>query len=170
MVAADRALEPKLIWDKFEGGLLNSPTPESPAATYVSCHSCGLVSQFHEMPGHGSCARCGAPLHARKPNSLSRTWALLLSGFILYIPANIFPIMTVISFGQGAPDTILSGVVHLAEVGMWPLALVVFFASVMVPMAKLIGLTFLLVSVQMKSKWRPRERSVMLEFAGFVDS
>ncbi len=161
MVSADRALEPKQMWDKFNGGQENGLLPPRLDADYVSCHSCSLLGELDTSSAQAPCPRCGAALHARKPNSLSRTWALLLSAFILYIPANVYPIMTVVSFGQGAPDTIISGVVHLAGAGMWPLALLVFFASVMVPMAKLIGLSFLLVTVQLDFKWRPRERTVL---------
>lgn len=107
------------------------------------------------------CSRCGTTLHFRKPNSLARTWALTLTAFILYIPANMLPIMTVISYGEGEPDTILSGVIHLIEAQMYPIALLVFFASITVPMAKLIAITYLLISVHKKSRWRPKERSVM---------
>jgi paraquat-inducible protein A len=69
--------------------------------------------------------------------------------------------MTVISFGKGSPDTIMSGVMALLEHGMWPLALLVFFASIMVPMAKVIGMIYLLLSVQRKSRWRPKDRTVL---------
>lgn len=69
--------------------------------------------------------------------------------------------MTVISFGEGEPDTIISGVKALLAVGMYPVAILVFFASIFVPVLKLTLLTFLLVSVQIKSLWRPRDRTVM---------
>jgi paraquat-inducible protein A len=85
----------------------------------------------------------------------------VITASVLYIPANLYPVMTVISFGSGEADTILSGVVALAEAGMWPLALLVFFASVTVPMLKLIGLSFLLVSVQRQSRWRPKDRTAL---------
>jgi len=69
--------------------------------------------------------------------------------------------MTVISYGEGAPDTIMSGVKHLIEAEMYPIALLVFFASIIVPMAKLITVTCLLISVQKKSRWRPKDRTVL---------
>jgi len=78
-------------------------------------------------------------LHRRKPNSLARTWALVITAIILYIPANILPVMTVISLGSGAPDTIMSGVIELADSGMWPLAALVFFASITVPVLVALG-------------------------------
>ena len=82
----------------------------------------------------------------------------------LYIPANTLPIMTVVSMGHGEPDTILSGVRALIAGGLWPLALLVFFASVVVPVLKLFALTYLLVSVWRKSLWRPRDRPVLYRF------
>ena len=100
-------------------------------------------------------------LHKRKPDSLARTWALVMTAALLYIPANVFPVMTVIYFGRGAPDTILSGVLELLHGGLWPLAVLVFFASIMVPVLKLIGLSFLLISVQRGSIARLRDRTCL---------
>jgi paraquat-inducible protein A len=80
---------------------------------------------------------------------------------ILYIPANQFPIMTVISFGSGESDTILSGVKHLFQAGMWPLALLVFFASVAVPVLKVAGIALLLTTTQRRARWRLRDRTVL---------
>ena len=132
-------------------------------ASLLSCHTCRQLSLARRMPpgSHAVCSRCGTTLHFRKPNSLARTWALTLTAFILYIPANLLPIMTVISFGKGAPDTIMSGVIHLIEAEMYPIAFLVFFASVTVPVVKLIAITYLLISVQKKSNWRPKDRTVM---------
>ncbi len=87
---------------------------------------------------------------------------------MLYFPANIYPIMTVISFGRGAPDTILSGVIHLIEANQWPIAALVFFASIFVPVLKILILGFLLISVQLKSNWRPRDRTVLYRFTETV--
>ncbi len=132
-------------------------------ASLLSCHTCHLLSHARRLPAgcHAVCSRCGTTLHFRKPNSLVRTWALTLTAFILYIPANLLPIMSVISYGEGEPDTIMSGVTHLIEAQMYPIAFLVFFASVTVPMAKLIAITYLLISVQKKSRWRPKDRTVM---------
>jgi paraquat-inducible protein A len=118
--------------------------------------------------GDAICPRCEAHIHSRKPNSLSRTWALLIAAYILYIPANLLPVMTVISFGKGEADTILSGVKELIHAGMLPIALVVFFASIVVPVTKLVVLTYLLLSVKYKSRWRPRERTVLYRITEVV--
>jgi paraquat-inducible protein A len=80
---------------------------------------------------------------------------------IQYIPANLLPVMTVTSLGRGEPDTILSGVKAMIELGMWPVALLVFFASITVPVLKLIGLIYLMLSVQFRSTWRRRDRTAM---------
>ena len=127
----------------------------------VSCHSCQLVSKATAVHGKGKmiCPRCGSVLHQRKPRSLSRTWALVIAAFIFYIPANVLPITKVTSLGQAQTDTIMSGVIYFILTGMWPIALIIFTASIFVPLAKLIILTFLLISVDRKWQWRPRDRT-----------
>lgn len=132
-------------------------------SSLVNCTTCFRVSRMRAIPNRrqAACSRCGAELWSRKPNSLARTWALVIAAAILYIPANVYPIMTVISFGKGEPDTILSGVQSLMASGMWPLAVLVFFASITVPLIKLFGLTLLLISVQYQWHWRPRQRTIL---------
>lgn len=105
------------------------------------------------------CPRCRAILHRRKPLSLQRTWALVLAALVFYVPANVYPVMTVTSLGQTQSDTIFSGVVFLLEHGMLPLAAILFIASIFVPLLKLLILILLLLSVQLRSAWRPRDRT-----------
>jgi paraquat-inducible protein A len=124
------------------------------------CHDCGLLSQLPAHAGHGAlCPRCGAALHERKPQSLERTWAWLIAAALCYLPANLLPIMKVTSLGRAQADTIMSGVVYLLLHGMWPLAVVVFTASVFVPLLKLAILLTLLISVHRRSRWRPVDRT-----------
>ena len=157
VVAAETVFEPITVWERL--------LPSAPAATLaaiapnalISCHSCGLLN--HAPDAHGHCERCDAKLHHRKPNGVTRAWALIFTALILYFPANIYPVMKLNFAGAKQGATILEGVKELLFGGMWPLALLVFFASVTVPMLKLGGLAFLLVSVQRRSKWRPRERT-----------
>ncbi len=130
-------------------------------ASLMSCRTCQLVSRGPSTKSFAVCSRCGNELSYRKPNSLSHTWALIIAAYILYIPANVYPVMTVISFGKGEPDTILSGVQSLIVGGWWPLAILVFFASIIVPLIKLLGLTYLVVSVQRKWHWHPRQRTIL---------
>ncbi len=136
----------------------------------IGCHVCELLVRA-PVDNHDvslRCPRCGASLHVRKPNSIARTWALVIAAVICYIPANVLPIMTVTSLGKAQSDTIMSGVIYLLLHGMWPLALVVFFASVVVPMLKLVILVYLLISVQWRSNWRPRDRTRLYRFTEAV--
>lgn len=125
----------------------------------VGCHSCHLLCRTPDAGAIMTCPRCGARLHRRKPKSIHRTWALVIAAFVFYIPANVLPITTVISFGKGQSDTIMSGVIYFIHSGMWPIALVIFVASVFVPLLKLLILTFLLITVQRKSSWRKKDRT-----------
>jgi paraquat-inducible protein A len=130
------------------------------SASCASCHACGFLARLSHAHGHRArCPQCGEALHARKPQSLQRTWALVIAAAICYVPANLFYIMTITSLGKPEPSTILSGVVYLVHHGMWPLALIVFIASVFVPLMKLAILVFLLASVHRRSSWRPVERT-----------
>lgn len=159
MIAIDSTLSPELVWRRMEErGLVRRPvaTEGEPLAL---CETCDAVAPIGP---HGSaCPRCGARRHFRKPDSVVRSWALIVTALILYAPANIFPAMTVISFGSGEPDTILSGVKALFLAGMWPLALLVFFASITVPVLKIVGLMYLLIATQRSSRWRLRDRTVL---------
>lgn len=110
--------------------------------------SCLLCNATVEMIGGRSrCPRCASRVRVRMPESLQRTTALLMAAAILYIPANLLPIMNFQKLGRGEPQTILSGVVHLVEGGFLGLAIVVFVASVVVPVLKLIGIGFLVATV-----------------------
>jgi paraquat-inducible protein A len=129
-------------------------------AGLISCHSCDLLVEAH--PGAHtelSCPRCGATLHRRKPNSLARTWALVIAAFICYIPANLLPMTVVSTLGNAQSDTIMSGVIYFMQHGEWPIGLVILIASIVVPLTKLFILIYLLLSVQRKSQWRPAERT-----------
>lgn len=159
MVAIDWVLDSEIIWRALEHRRLAGVPPALAKGPLVLCESCGMTAPVLEH--HARCARCGAKLHFRKRNSITRSWALAITALILYIPANVFPVMTVISFGNGAPDTIVSGIKELFHAGMWPLALLVFFASITVPMLKLVGLMFLLITTQRRVRWRLRDRTLL---------
>ncbi len=164
--AARASFNPHEFWLLSGHPTLNLTSKESENKTILNCHTCGLLS--FETGEHQHCARCHTPLHHRIKNSVETTWALLISAVVLLIPANIYPVMTVIRFGQGEPNTILSGVLHLIESGMWGLAMIVFIASIVVPIMKLIILVFLLLSVQKKSTWRPRDRTLLYRITEVV--
>lgn len=139
-------------------------------AGLVACRECGQLSRWSE-PQEGTsvrCPRCLTALNQRKPDSLRRTWCLLIAGFILYVPANVLPVMRVIYAGRGEPDTIMSGVEVLFNTGQPAVAILVLFASITVPMIKLLGLTFMAFSVQRRSRWRTRDRTVFYRLVEFV--
>jgi len=136
----------------------------------LNCHTCGFLSIELDVDTdeHQHCSRCNSALHHRKKDSIETTWALLVAAMVMLIPANIYPVMTVIRFGKGEPSTIMSGILHLIESGMWGLALIVFVASIVVPVTKLFTLSFLLISVQKKSVWRPRDRTLLYRVTEIV--
>lgn len=137
-------------------------------AGILICTECHELNRQDPDTDEQTCTRCGALVHARRPNSLMRTWALLITAAILYIPANLLPIMTVNSLGQGAPSTIMSGVIELVQHGMFPIAAVVFIASILVPTFKLVGIALLLFSVQRHQPLSARQRIIMYRFIEFI--
>ena len=159
-VAAEAGLDPRLVWDH-----LRPPTPAPPVpAGALTARGAGLVAgpscrQLALMGGPQGCSRCGASLRSRKANSRQRAWALMLTSALLYLPANRLPVMRVVHMGKAQADTIFTGIVHFARSGAWPLAVVVFIASVLVPMLKLVVVALLLVTEQNHSRWRPRLRA-----------
>ena len=137
-------------------------------AGILICTECHELNKQEADSEEQLCTRCGALIHARRPNSLTRTWALLITAAILYIPANLLPIMTVNSLGQGDPSTIMSGVIQLVQHGMFPIAAVVFIASILVPTFKLVGIGLLLFSVQRHQPLSAQQRIVMYRFIEFI--
>ena len=140
-------------------------------AGLISCHFCSTMSVLPKTVLKNAeliCPCCKSIMHSRLPNSLSRTWALLITAIILYIPANVLPIMTISIWGDGQPDTIYTGVILLLNSGMWPLALLIFVASIVIPVLKLIILILLLVSIKIKADWHPKDRTKLYRFTEFV--
>ncbi|WP_432739475.1 paraquat-inducible protein A [Pseudomonas kurunegalensis] len=137
-------------------------------AGILVCNECHELNRQEPDSISQTCTRCGAIVHARRPNSIVRTWALLIAASILYIPANMLPIMTVSTLGQGSPDTIMSGVITLLKHGMVPIAAVVFIASILVPTFKLVGIGLLLYSVQRRQPLSARQQILMYRFIEFI--
>ena len=137
-------------------------------AGILICTECHELNRQDADTDEQVCTRCGALVHERRPNSLVRTWALLITAAILYIPANVLPIMTVTSLGQGDPSTLMSGVIQLVQHGMIPIAAVVFIASIVVPTFKLVGIALLLFSVQRHQPLSARQRILMYRFIEFI--
>ncbi len=148
------------FWVAMERRGVTHRPPTSDVGRAYSCHGCGLLLRLWSRPSHDlSCPRCGSKVHHRKPGSLGRTWALLIAAAIFYVPANAYPVMTMISLGKTYPSTILGGVVELINLGSWPLALIIFIASVAVPGLKIIALALLLITTQVGTAWRLNDRT-----------
>jgi paraquat-inducible protein A len=171
MAAADGALDHEAIWRALERADLaadarylrrhpqveRGPTPaeqEREHPSVIGCHTCHLVN--HASPGD-HCRRCDTLLHARKKDSAARTWAFVFSALCLYLPANIYPVMTITQLGQMQTFTIFAGIKELVDYGLWPLAALVFLASITIPLAKLVTLGYLLIQTQ-------RGRATQLHF------
>jgi len=138
----------------------------------VSCHTCSLVSRaaVGNAAEEALCPRCSSPVHARKPGSLGKTWAYLIAAMILYVPANTLPMMLTRSLFGSSDDTIISGVLFLWDDGSWYLALVVFIASILVPVAKMAALVVLLVSVQLGSARMADRRARLTRLYRVIES
>lgn len=132
-------------------------------AGMVLCQDCHKLLRYPEALANEDliCPRCASTVHQRKPDSITRTWALVIAAFIFLIPANLFPIMTFTIKGNGEPSTIIGGVLTMVHHGMIPIALIIFIASICVPFLKLAGLSMLLLSVQFKWKTSYRQRTTM---------
>jgi paraquat-inducible protein A len=170
MVLADYTLDEQAVWEameprnrrlrrKFDSNPATSDRPtQSQHRWRIGCDTCGLVSRAARGM---RCSRCGFRLHDRRPAAVQRTWAFALAAIVLYIPANTYPVLTVVRLGASQPSTILEGVRELLNLGMWPLAALVFFASVAVPVLKLTGLGVLLISSHMGTNWALHDRTVL---------
>ena len=123
----------------------------------LACHQCGKLWKGAQEGER--CLHCNATLHMRKPDSLNRTWALLITACIMYIPANMLPVMITSTFFDKHQDTILSGIIFFWVSGDWGLAAIVFIASFLVPLLKLASLFILVISAQRQSFWRQLERA-----------
>jgi len=144
------SLDRRTIWRRIE-------PPQAVSPTGLACTSCDLVSDQHEAGAR--CPRCRARLWPRKPFSIMRTAALLATGYLLYPVANIYPMSIAIQLGSPKPHTIFDGVQELIGANLWPLAAIIFMTSIGIPMLKLIGLTWLCISVRRKSRWALRTKT-----------
>lgn len=178
MLAIVVSFDPKHLWNIGE----HLPGPGGPRASQrqfqykavpggahlEACHSCGLVASVPRAARHQRCERCGAALHRRRPDSVGRTWAFLLAATILYIPAMLLPVMYTDSLFGKEDDTIISGVMLFWNSGSQALAIIIFIASIVVPVLKLAALSLLALTAQTRSRWRPQQRTVLYRIVEFV--
>ena len=119
---------------------MNDFSPHSAArGGFALCHSCALVAPVADR----SCPRCGAALHLRRVDSVQRTWALTLAALILYFPANMLPILRFDSFAGTRENTSVGGVIQFWRDADYPVAIIIFVASVVIPVLKLIAIVVL---------------------------
>jgi len=132
------------------------------------CRTCGQLNRPAAEATVSACARCATPLHWRKPNSISRTWAFLVAAAILYIPANLLPVIHTASYNETRNDTIMGGVVYFWTTGYWVLAIIVFTASIVVPGTKIAAMVLLLSTAQVRSPWRPLDRTRLYRVTSYI--
>ena len=125
---------------------MSAPLIRAAALGLAGCHTCGKVSSVES----GICPRCGSHLHLRKPNSIQRTMAFMMAAALLYIPANILPIMTVVELGDVTTNTIIGGMITFWRSGAYPIAIVIFTASILIPLLKIIALSWLCLAASGK--------------------
>ena len=177
-------LSPHAMWRYAEEiGVVPIHVPHREAGEVLTgCHVCGQVQALpagaqSQSPNHSQeeshhCVRCDALVHVRKPASLTRTWALLIAAAALYVPANVLPIMNISSVLWGdSGHTILGGVVELWQTGSWDIALIVFVASIVVPLTKMLALgalTALAGSAKRGNQFNLRQRTRLYEMIEFI--
>jgi paraquat-inducible protein A len=162
LVIADVCVDTQAVWEAMEQRGLTEVGQVHPmtAAGVLACQSCGFVGA-RGREAHPHCARCGAEIEDGKPDSIARTWALVLTAAMMYVPANLLPVLAFDQLGSGSPHTIIGGARELINAGMWPLAALVFLASIGVPCLKLAGLVVLLVGAQRGALWQLRPRTAL---------
>ncbi|MCE8537420.1 paraquat-inducible protein A [Ruegeria pomeroyi] len=131
---------------------------------WIGCHNCGAV----HAPGPSRCRTCGAVLHARLPNSLQKVWAWLLTGVLFLIPANLYPLLSNEIFGHEEGHTILEGIVLFARSGDLLVAGVIFLASFVIPVVKVVVIALLAWSVHFDWQMERRRRLLLYEFVEFI--
>ncbi len=147
------ALDRRTVWRSIE----LDPPPLGAREPFISCTACDLVTPA-DAEGR-RCPRCGLRLHSRKPDALIRTLALMIAAFVLYIPANIYPMSTDVQLGTLIPHRIVDGIRELYEAGLWPLGVLIFCTSIAIPFLKLAGLGWFLISIRRKSRGRLRMKT-----------
>ncbi|MCE2595898.1 paraquat-inducible protein A [Motilimonas cestriensis] len=148
------------LWHQHTGPLRQHAIQQSANtakdANLARCHHCGELHPTDDT----YCRRCNSPLSIRTQHSIQKTLALLIAAAVFYIPANLFPIMDTRFLGQSEPSTIIGGVILLWQLGSYPVALVIFFASVMIPIAKMLAIAWLCFTATTN---RPEQASMQLK-------
>lgn len=179
-VTAHTVIDQELFWSLMERGDATLVSGETAAAArspesreidnFLHCHCCHklLPAEYITTSGLHHCPRCGHSLHPRKKNSIARTWSLILTACILTVPANLLPIMKVERFGVPDPSTIMDGIIFFFKEGSYGVGLIIFIASILVPLFKIIGLTIILLSIHFHWHSWLRHKAIMFRYIEFI--
>lgn len=134
------------------------------------CHDCAKLVKIDSFNTNSEqqCPRCSAKIHVRKPNSLNRTWALLIAALIMFFPANILPIMEVSFLGGVESSTILDGILYFFDSGSYGIGIIILTASILVPLFKMFGLSLILLSLHFRWDSWLRHKTAMFRFISFI--
>ncbi|MBW1645225.1 MAG: paraquat-inducible protein A [Deltaproteobacteria bacterium] len=132
------------------------------------CHDCHRLVPVPAEDAHVECPRCGAVVHLRKPNSIARTWALVLTALVLSFPANFLPIMQVDMLGSVDASTIMDGIIYFFHEGSYGIGIVILTASILVPCFKIIGLMLILLSIQFRWRSWLRHKALLFRIIEFI--
>ena len=144
---------------------MNNKSQKIEKATGVyTCHTCMTVNPEKNT----ECSLCGSAKHIKNDSDLQTTWAFLITSVLLYIPANFMPIMSTTFLGEKTASTIMGGIITLWHHGSYPIALIIFIASVFVPAAKIVALTWLCLSVHYKSAKSLKEKTQLYRLTEFI--
>jgi paraquat-inducible protein A len=160
-LAIDALIDRRAVWRA-----IGPDSGANPGANAVACRACALL--VPRASDGEPCPRCGASLHRRKPQARARTAALVIAAYLLYIPANLLPVLRIESYGTVKSDTIIAGIRALADIGAWPLAVIVFLASIVVPLVKLLSLSWFLAAEMSASQHLPVVRTRLHEIVNNI--
>ena len=144
--------------------LSSQPLATARSAGYVACRSCGEVA--HQ--GDANCPRCAARLISRDRMSLQKVWAWWIAGLIVYIPANLYPMLRTTQAFRETDSTIVGGVVDLIHHTAYSVAIVVFVASVMIPVGKFIAIAYLALVMRRTDRPDPHRLHHLYEVVEFI--
>lgn len=138
------------------------------ASGLIQCPDCHFLTKKRDRASKTRCPRCNAKFCFATSASLTRTWALLISSLILLFPANLLPIMTVTYLGDKEPNTIMDGIEHFMQSGSYFIALLIFVASILVPVFKITGMILIMISIRKKWKTWLRHKTLMFRIIKFI--
>jgi len=176
-IASSQALDRDWCWQRLQQHHLLPEPPEREASGrpghsaltsgILRCQDCGLLAMDNgDTPLH--CRRCDATLHRRKPQSIERTWALLVTAVILALPANLLPIMQVNRLGNSERSTIMDGIVYFFKAGDYAVGAIIFIASMLVPIFKIFGMTIVLLTIHSPQATSQRQKTFMFHVIEFI--